>query len=72
MKIGYIYKEIGDAMSLIGNINFIDYESRPVRLENQRKINKAYNKLNDIRDGLVRESIISKQKRNKNQEGTNE
>lgn len=66
MKIGYIYKEIGDAMSLIGNINFIDYESRPVRLENQRKINKAYNKLNDIRDGLVRESIKRKQKRNKN------
>ena len=66
MKIGYIYKEKGDAMSLIGNINLIDYESRPVRLENQRKINKAYNKLNDIRDGLVRESIINKQKRSKN------
>ena len=66
MNIGYLYKEIGDAMTLMGNINFIDYESRPVRLENQRKINKAYNKLNDIRDGLVRESIINKQKQGGN------
>ena len=66
MNIGYLYKEISDVMSFIENINFIDYEKRTVKLENQRKINKAYNKLNDIRDGLVRESIISKQKRNKN------
>ena len=66
MNIGYLYKEISDAMSLMGNINFIDYETRKTKLENQRKINKAYNKLNDIRDGLVRESIISRQKRNKN------
>lgn len=65
MNIGYLYKEISDAMSFIENINFIDYEKRTVKLENQRKINKAYNKLNDIRDGLVRESIISRQKRNK-------
>lgn len=66
MNIGYLYKEISDVMSFIENINFIDYEKRTVKLEKQRKINKAYNKLNDIRDGLVRESIISKQKRNKN------
>ena len=72
MKISYAYKKISEAMALIDNINLYEVSTITKRMLNQKKLHKAYKLLDNIRAELERESIISKQKRNKNQEGTNE
>ena len=72
MKISYVYKKISEAMLLIDNINLYEVSTITKRMLNQKKLHKAYKLLDNIRAELERESIISKQKRNKNQEGTND
>lgn len=66
MKISYVYKKVKEVMAIIENINFIELESRVVKIDNQRKLNKVYNILNNFKDELIREKIISNQKHNKN------
>ena len=65
MKISYAYKKISEAMLLIDNINLYEVSTITKRMLNQKKLHKAYKLLDNIRAELERESIISKQKRNK-------
>lgn len=68
MTISHVYKKITEVMKIIENINFIEFKSIRGRLENQKKVNKAYRMLDDLRAEMERESIRNKQKRG----GTNE
>lgn len=65
MKLSYAYKKISEAMLLIDNINLYEVSTITKRMLNQKKLHKAYKLLDNIRAELERESIISKQKRNK-------
>ena len=68
MKISHVYKIVNDTMTILENINLYDVSSRTQRILNQQKIHKAYRKLDNFRDELIRENIKNKQK----QGGTNE
>lgn len=69
MKISHVYKIVSDTMTILENINLYEISSRTQRILNQRQIHKAYSKLDNFRDELIRENIINKQKKNG---GTNE
>lgn len=66
MKISYAYKKISEVMTILENINLYDVSSRTQRILNQQKIHKAYRKLDDFRDELIRENIKNKQKQGGN------
>ena len=65
MKISYAYKKINEIMKIIEDLNFIDFKSIKGRLENQKRVNKAYKMLDEFKAEMERESIKSNQKRNK-------
>ena len=62
------YNVVNDTMKILENINLYDVSTRTQRILNQQKIHKAYRKLDNFRDELIRENIINKQK----QGGTND
>lgn len=68
MTISHVYKRITEVMKVIENVNFIEFKTIQARLENQKRVNKAYRMLDEIRAEMERESIRNKQKRG----GTNE
>lgn len=68
MKINHVYKIVNETMTILENINLYDVSSRTQRILNQQKKHKAYRKLDNFRDELIRENIINKQK----QGGTND
>lgn len=68
MTINHVYKRVSEAMKVIENVNFIEFKSMQGRIENQKKVNKAYRMLDEFRAELERESIKNKQK----QGGTND
>lgn len=68
MTISYVYKKITEVMQTIENINLYEVTTLSRRMVNQRSINKAYKKLDELRAEIEREHIKNKQKRG----GTNE
>lgn len=62
MTISYVYKKLTEVMQTIENINFIEYKSLTGRLENQRRVNRAYKMLDNLKAELEREHIKNKQK----------
>ena len=66
MKINHVYKIVSETMAILENINLYDVSSRTQRILNQQKIHKAYRKLDNFRDELIRENIINKQKQGGN------
>ena len=66
MKLSYVYKRVSEIMKVIENVNFIEFKSIKGRLENQKRVNKAYTMLDEFKAEMERESIKSKQKRNRN------
>lgn len=68
MTINHVYKKITEVMQVIENINLYEVTTLSRRMVNQRSINKAYKKLDELRAEIEREHIKNKQKRG----GTNE
>lgn len=65
MTISHVYKKVTEVMETIQNVNLYEISSVTMRRYNQKKINDAYKMLDNLRAEMERESIISKQKRNK-------
>lgn len=63
MTLSHVYKKIDKVMKMIENFNFIEIESRQVRLANQQKLNKAYRVLDDFKAEIEREIIKNRHKR---------
>lgn len=68
MTTNHVYKKITEVMQVIENINLYEVTTLSRRMVNQRSINKAYKKLDELRAEIEREHIKNKQKRG----GTNE
>lgn len=64
MTINHVLDKIKEIMCIIEGIDFNNKDIR-VRDKSQRKINKAYDKLDLFKSELEREKIINKQRRNK-------
>lgn len=60
MKLSYVYKKVDNSMNLLADIDFLSYD-RHVKVANQKKLNKAYSILSEIKDELIREYIKNKQ-----------
>lgn len=63
MTISYVYKKITEVMQTIENINLYEVTTLSRRMVNQRSINKAYKKLDELRAEIEREHIKNKQKK---------
>lgn len=61
MTISHVYNKVCEVMKMIENFNFIEIESRQVRIANQQKLNKAYRVLDDLKAEIEREMIRNKQ-----------
>lgn len=61
MTISYVYKKITEVMQTIENINLYEVTTLSRRMVNQRSINKAYKKLDELRAEIEREHIKNKQ-----------
>ena len=57
------YNVVNDTMKILENI-----KNKKKKIKKKQKIHKAYRKLDNFRDELIRENIINKQK----QGGTND
>lgn len=57
------YNVVNDTMKILENINLYEVSSRTQRILNQQQIHKAYRKLDNFRDELIRENIKNKQKK---------
>ena len=57
------YNVVNDTMKILENINLYEVSSRTQRILNQQQIHKAYRKLDNFKDKLIREDIKNKQKR---------
>lgn len=58
MTINYVYKKVKKAMDILENIDFMDIR---IRKNNQRKVNEAFDVLDNLKDALIREDIKNKQ-----------
>lgn len=65
MTINHVYKKITEVMQVIENINLYEVTTLSRRMVNQRNINKAYKRLDELRAEIEREYIKNKQGGNK-------
>lgn len=65
MTTNHVYKRITEVMQIIENINLYEVTTLSRRMVNQRSINKAYKKLDELRAEIEREHIKNKQGGNK-------
>lgn len=61
MTLSHVYKNVNEIMQLVEEINFLTYD-KSIQTINQRKVNQAYFKLDELKDELIREHIKNKQK----------
>lgn len=62
MTTNHVYKKITEVMQVIENINLYEVTTLSRRMVNQRNINKAYKRLDELRAEIEREYIKNKQK----------
>ena len=72
ITINQAIKVVDKALEEFENIDLYKVSSIPARLANQRQIHRGCKVLLDFKDELIREKIKNKQKRNKEEEGTND
>lgn len=64
MTLNHVYSEINKSMILLQSIDTNIKDNRQ-KARNQVNLNKAYDILDKLKDELIREHIITKQKKNK-------
>lgn len=62
MTINYVYEKINKIMECLDRVDFFDVSSNQ-RKYNQKKINEAYNILDNFNDEIIREIEIKKIKK---------
>lgn len=62
MTINYVYEKINKIMECLDRVDFFDLSSNQ-RKYNQKKINEAYNILDNLNDEIIREIEIKKIKK---------
>lgn len=60
MKLKDVQIRIEKAMSILDNIDCLTIKSKKTFIENQKKINVAYNVLDKIRDEIIKERVMNK------------
>lgn len=60
MKLIYLQKKIEEAMCDLENIDCLTVKNKSIFLENQKKINRAYNLLDKMREEIINERIKNK------------
>lgn len=65
MTTNHVYERITEVMQIIENINLYEVTTLSRRMINQKNINKAYKKLDELRAEIEREHIKNKQGGNK-------
>lgn len=60
MKLIYLQKKIEEAMCDLENIDCVTIKNKSTFLENQKKINRAYNLLDKMREEIINERIKNK------------
>ena len=60
MKLIYLQKKIEEAMCDLENIDCLTVKNKSIFLENQKKINKAYELLDKIREQIINERLKNK------------
>lgn len=60
MRLIYVQKKIEKVMSNLDNIDCLTVKNKNVFLENQKRINRAYSMLDQIRDEIINERIQNK------------
>ena len=60
MRLIYVQKKIEEAMNDLDNIDCLTVKNKNVFLENQKKINRAYDLLDKIRNEILNERIQNK------------
>lgn len=60
MKLIYLQKKIEEAMCDLENIDCLTIKNKSTFLENQKRINRAYNLLDKMREEIINERIKNK------------
>ena len=60
MKLIYLQKKIEETMCDLENIDCLTVKNKRTFLENQKKINRAYNLLDKMREEIINERIKNK------------